>query len=208
MWSWIDTASQLIVQYPTWALTAAFAAAIIEAVAIVGTVIPGTFNLMGIAGAAAAAGQPMLPFLILAFIGAIIGDYISYWVGFRYRATLRHSWPFASRPQIIARADSFFERYGTYSVALCRFIPVLRSTVPLAAGLSGMEQRRFLIANVSSAAVWAVSHVYPAAFAGMTIERLRMGDWETASLWAGALVLSSALIWVVHRRAVARSRSR
>ena len=50
---WIDAASTFIAQYPMWALVAAFLAAIIEAVAILGTVIPGTFILMGIAGAAA-----------------------------------------------------------------------------------------------------------------------------------------------------------
>ena len=44
-------------------LVVAFVAAIIEALAIVGTFIPGTVIVMGVAGAAAAAGQPMLPFL-------------------------------------------------------------------------------------------------------------------------------------------------
>ena len=206
MWSWIDAASQLIAQYPHWALTVAFAAAIIEAVAVVGTIVPGTFILMGIAGAAAAGGQSMLPYLVLGFIGAVVGDFISYWIGYRYRTTLRQSWPFASRPHIIAQADRFFHKFGTYSVALCRFVPVLRSTVPLAAGLSGMERRRFLVANVSSAVVWAVAHIYPAQFAGMTIERIRMGDWQTAAGWGCALVLSTALIWVVHRRIAARAR--
>ena len=38
---------------------------------------------MGVAGAAAAAGQPMVPFLVLAIIGAVIGDFLSYWVGHR-----------------------------------------------------------------------------------------------------------------------------
>lgn len=202
MWAWVNSATDLVAQNPGWALAIAFAAAIIEAVAIFGTIIPGTFILMGIAGAAAVAGQPMLPFLVLAIIGAVIGDFVSYWVGHRYRFTLRRSWPFAQRPHLMAQADRFFDRYGTASVALCRFVPVLRSTVPLVAGLSGMSRQRFVLANVSSALVWAPAHVYPAQFAGLSIERLQEGDWQTAALWAAALLACCAGGWLLHRRLV------
>ena len=64
-------------------------------------------------------------------------------------------------------AGHFFDRYGFYSVALCRFVPVLRSTVPLVAGMAGMRQRRFVMANVASAFVWAPVHIYPAQLAGV-----------------------------------------
>lgn len=202
MWAWVNSATDLVAQNPEWALAIAFAAAIIEAVAIFGTIIPGTFILMGIAGAAAVAGQPMVPFLVLAIIGAVIGDFVSYWVGHRYRFTLRRSWPFAQRPHLMEQADRFFVRYGTASVALCRFVPVLRSTVPLIAGLSGMSRQRFVLANVSSALVWAPAHVYPAQFAGLSIEHLREGDWQTAALWAAALLACCAAGWLLHRRLV------
>ena len=133
-------------------------------------------------------------------LGAVIGDFLSYWVGFRYRLTVRQWWPLAQRPELMARADRFFARYGSYSVALCRFVPVLRSTVPLVAGIAGMSRRRFLIANVSSALVWAPAHVCPAQLAGLSIDRLRTGDWGSAAfLGAGVLVFGIA-IWLVHRR--------
>jgi membrane protein DedA with SNARE-associated domain len=205
MWEWLNSgwltdAINLVGQNPHWALVVAFLAAIVEAVAVVGTVIPGTFIVMGVAGAAAAAGQPMLPFLAVAFFGAVIGDFVSYWVGFRYRFTVRGWWPLAQRPQLMGAADRFFARYGSYSVALCRFIPVLRSMVPLVAGIAGMERRRFLIANVSSALVWAPAHVCPAQLAGLSVDRLRAGDWGSAAfLGAGALACCVA-IWLLHKR--------
>jgi membrane protein DedA with SNARE-associated domain len=207
MWDWITNASGwmsdtlgLVAPHPGWALVVAFLAAIIEAVAIVGTFIPGTVIVMGVAAAAAAAGQPMLPILGVAVLGAVIGDYLSYWIGFRYRFTVRGWWPLATRPQIMAGADRFFARYGSFSVALCRFIPFLRSTVPLVAGIAGMSRRRFLIANVTSAFVWAPAHVFPAQLAGLSIDRLRDGDWATAA-WLAAIVLAFGIaIWVLHRR--------
>jgi membrane protein DedA with SNARE-associated domain len=207
MWEWINEtpgwmsgALDFVAQNPGGALAVAFLAAIVEALAIVGTIIPGTFIVMGVAGAAAAAGQPMIPFLVVAVLGAVIGDFLSYWVGFHYRFTVRQWWPLAQRPELMARADRFFARYGSYSVALCRFIPVLRSTVPLVAGIAGMSRRSFLIANVTSALVWAPAHVCPAQLAGLSIDRLRSGDWESAALLGAGVLAFCVVIWLVHRR--------
>ena len=109
MWEWINEspgwmsgAIEFVAHNPNGALVVAFLAAIIEALALVGTIIPGTFVVMGVAGAAAAAGQPMMPFLVVALLGAVIGDFLSYWVGFRYRLTVRQWWPLAQRPELMA----------------------------------------------------------------------------------------------------------
>jgi undecaprenyl-diphosphatase len=204
MWSWINFCIDLVAQYPGWALAIAFAGAIIEAVAVIGILVPGTPILMAVTGAAAMAGQPMLPFLALAILGAVIGDFVSYWVGHRYRGRLWSAWPFSRYPEMMTKASRFFRRYGTPSVALCRFIPVLRSTVPLVAGMAGMQRRRFFVANALSALVWAPVHIYPAQFAGLSVERLRDGDWQTAALWAGALLLCTAAGWLLHRMVLSR----
>src|ERR1700733_13288862 len=98
MWSWIDTAVDLVALYPHAALGVVFLAAIIEAVAVLGILIPGTPILMAAAGAAAMAGQAMLPFLAVSIIGAVIGDFLSFWVGGRFSHRLRRVWPFSRRP--------------------------------------------------------------------------------------------------------------
>jgi membrane protein DedA with SNARE-associated domain len=199
MWSLISGAAGLVADHPGLAILLAFAAAIIEAVAVLGVLIPGTPILMAVAGAAAIAGMPMAPILIVAIVGAVIGDFISFWLGQRYSLRLRGMWPFRTRPALIGGAEAFFLRYGSMSVALCRFVPVLRSTVPLVAGMAGMSRKRFLIANVCSAFVWAPAHVLPAQFAGMSIERIGAGDWTTAAFAIGAVVLTIAAAWYGHR---------
>ena len=141
MWSLINSAADLAAQYPVLAILIAFAAAIIEAVAVLGVLIPGTPILMAVAAAGAMAGMSMMPIMIVAIVGAVIGDFVSYWLGHRFRFRLRGMWPFATRPALMGHAESFFHRYGTASVAICRFVPVLRSTVPLVAGMAGMARR-------------------------------------------------------------------
>ena len=206
MWSLINGAADLAAQYPVLAILIAFLAATIEAVAVLGILVPGTPILMAVAGAAAIAGLPMGPIIVVAIIGAVIGDFLSYWLGHHFRFRLRGVWPFATRPELIGHAEAFFRRYGTASVAVCRFLPVLRSTVPLVAGMAGMTRSRFLLANVASAFVWAPAHVVPAQFAGLSLVDLQAGDWQSAALWAAGLALCASAGWLVHRRVVARAR--
>ncbi|HEY1413167.1 MAG TPA: DedA family protein [Rhodopila sp.] len=206
MWSWINAAVDLVSAYPGAALVVVFLAAIIEAVAVLGILVPGTPILMAVTGAAAMAGQPMLPFLALSIVGAVIGDFLSFWLGRRFSGRLRGVWPFSRRPALMENAERFFDRYGVYSVALCRFVPVLRSTVPLVAGMAGMRRGRFLSGNVVSAFVWAPVHIYPAALAGVSLGRWRDGDWQSGALWGAILLAGCVGAWAVHRAVIARSR--
>jgi membrane protein DedA with SNARE-associated domain len=206
VWSLINGAADLAAQYPCLAIVIAFAASIIEAVAVLGVLIPGTPILMAVAAAAAMAGNSMIPIMVVAVVGAVIGDFVSYWLGHRFRFKLRGVWPFKNRPELIGHAESFFQRFGTASVAICRFIPVLRSTVPLVAGMAGMVRSRFLLANVSSAFVWAPAHVVPAQFAGLSLADLEAGDWQSAAILGVALVVFTSAAWLIHRRVVARTR--
>ena len=205
MWSLINSAADLAAQYPLLAILIAFTAAIVEAVAVLGILVPGTPILMAVAAAGAMAGMSVVPIMVVSIIGAVIGDFVSYWFGHRFRFRLRGMWPFATRPTLMEHAERFFHRYGTASVAICRFVPVLRSTVPLVAGMAGMMRSRFLLANVSSAFVWAPAHVVPAQFAGLSLVDLQSGDWQNAALCAGGLMLFTTVGWFVHRRVVTRA---
>ncbi len=193
-----DASVAFVAAHPAAALAVAFAAAIIEAVAVLGILIPGTPIVMAVAGAAAMAGQSMLPYVILGIMGAVIGDFVSFWVGHRYSNQLRRIWPFSARPTLMDGATAFFKRYGIYSVALCRFVPVFRSTVPLVAGMAKMERTRFILANVTSAFFWAPAHIYPAQMAGLSINSMRHGEWDSAATWAMVFILCFAAGWGAH----------
>ena len=208
MWEWTTTSTRfvssaigLVAQNPEWALVVAFLAAIIEAVAIVGTFLPGTFIVMGVAGAAAAAGQPMLPFLAVAVAGAVHRRF-SVLLG---RLPLTASPCGNGGPWRSGRTDG---RRRPVLRAIRRPIawrcagsfPVLRSTVPLVAGIAGMSRRRFLIANVASALVWAPAHVCPAQWpvCRSTSCATEMADGGCSS--ARACWPSALLVWLLHRR--------
>ncbi len=203
----IATAAGWVAQNPALTILVVFVAAVIEATAVIGILIPGTPIVMAVAGAGALAGLHPAPVIAVAVLGAIMGDVFSFWVGQRYNAQLRRLWPLATRPHLMESAERFFARHGTMSVAFCRLVPVLRSTVPLVAGMAGMDRRKFLAANIASAFVWAPAHVVPAQFAGISIGRLLAGDWEAAALFAAGLAAICLAIYALHRVASARMRA-
>jgi undecaprenyl-diphosphatase len=72
--------------------------------------------------------------------------------------------------------------------------------------MAGMRQWRFVVANVASAFVWAPAHIYPAQLAGLSLEQLELGDWQSAAVWGAVLVAGCAAAWALHRTIVIRTR--
>ena len=157
-----------------------------EAVLLVGALVPGEALVLGVAAAAGAAGLDILPMVLWTTVGAIIGDGISYWIG-HSKGTLITSWrPLQKRPQLLQQGEDFIEKHGTKSILIARFLPGLRAIVPVAAGVLGMEPKRFYFANSLSAFGWAVLHILPAAGLGVAYHTL--GD--VSGRLAALLVLS------------------
>ena len=190
----------MVAAHPILADAVAFAGAVVEAVAVVGLIVPGTPIVMAVAGTAALAGSSMLPIVLAAIAGAVLGDGISFWLGWRHGARIGRLWPLSRRPDLLPLAERFFARYGALAVALARFVPVLRNTVPVVAGMARMPMRRFLVANVASAAVWAPTHVYAAQLGGVALRSLQAGNWHASAFAGGgaALLLLGAVL--LHRR--------
>ena len=155
--------------HPEVALAAVFAAAFLEALAVVGTVVPGS-SIVFMAGALIGLGSIGLwPAFGAAVLGAIIGDGISYWLGRRYHDRLRSCWPFGTRPQLLERGQLYFSRHGRMSVFWGRFLSPIRAIVPVVAGMTNMPATSFYLMNILSALAWAALHLIPGMFFGASV---------------------------------------
>jgi membrane-associated protein len=120
--------------------------------------LPGD-SLLVVAGLYAAKGDLDIVLLNLLLIPmAILGDATSYWIGLRAGAALVQR-PKARflRPQHLRAAHDFYERHGGKAIVLARFIPVVRTFVPVVAGAARMGYRRFAAFNVIGAFAWVTS---------------------------------------------------
>jgi undecaprenyl-diphosphatase len=158
-----------LAEHPGWAGAVIGLIAFLESLALVGLLVPGAV-LMFMAGAAVGGSNlPILPMLLWAMAGAILGDGLSYWLGWHFRARLR-SLPVIRRyPGTIAQAERLFYRHGGKSVVIGRFVGPVRPVIPAVVGMLGMPPGRFLLANVSSAVVWAPAYLLPGVVFGASL---------------------------------------
>ena len=143
------------------ALLFIFLIAATEAVFILGLFIPSTPVLLLAGGLIADGRLPFWEIYLVAVLGAVVGDAISYTVGYWLKDSIKTVWPFRNYLHLIDRGEAFFARHGGKSVFIGRFIPGVKAVVPGIAGMFGMDYRRFSIINVTSAFVWAAAHILP-----------------------------------------------
>jgi membrane-associated protein len=120
--------------------------------------LPGD-SLLVMAGLYAAQGSLDIVLLNVLLIPlAILGDATSYWIG---RRTGPHIFnrPRSRlfRPEHVRAAHDFYQRHGGKAIILARFMPLVRTFVPVVAGVAGMPYRRFALFNVIGAAGWILS---------------------------------------------------
>ncbi len=151
---------------PEWAGFVTFIISAAESVAIIGTIIPGSITMTAIGTLAGAGVIPLWQTIIWAILGAVVGDSISYWLGYYFKDKLRNSWPFRDNPSVLGKGESFVHRYGVMSVFIGRFVGPVRALVPLVAGMLGMRPMHFTIANIASAIGWAPAYMLPGILLG------------------------------------------
>ena len=91
-----------------------------------------------------------------AFAAAVLGAQLGYLLGSRFGTRLFKPDARIFKTEYLERAQVFFDRSGPRAVVLARFIPFVRTIVPMLAGTSRMPQRSFVSANLTGAALWAV----------------------------------------------------
>ena len=107
--------------------------------------------------------------LIAGFIGAVLGDGVSFWLGRVFHNRIPNVWPFRSHPDWLAQGHEFFNRYGSVSIAIGRFVGPVRLIIPMVAGMMDMPAHRFLVINVLSSIVWAPVYLLPGYFVGASL---------------------------------------
>lgn len=137
---------------------------------LIGIVLPGD-SMLFTAGFLASQGYlSVIPLAVLAFIAAVLGDNVGYWLGARFGPSVftRHD-SLLLDPEHIKRAERYFAEHGPKTIILARFIPVIRTIAPVLAGVGTMPRRMFMAYNVIGALFWAVGVTFAGYFLGALI---------------------------------------
>jgi membrane-associated protein len=135
--------------------------------------LPGD-SLLVTAGLFAANGQFSLALLnVLLIPCAIAGDATSYLIGRKAGPTLFNR-PRSRffRPEHVQAAHAFYEKHGGKAIVIARFMPLVRTFVPVVAGIGGMRYRDFAMFNVVGGAAWVISMTVIGYTLGLTFPQV------------------------------------
>ncbi len=198
MASYSDSILLIIQQNSEWAWLIVFVVAFLESVAIVGLFLPGYVLLVGIGTLIGLDVLSFMPMAISAYCGAVLGEYLSYYIGYHYRESIL-DWPcVAKRQTLINKTKLFFEKYGTSGVFFGRFLGPIRAVIPLVAGVAEMPKRTFFWVNIISGLIWAPLYLIYGLLIGAAVNI----DQEIALSFLLIVIAVSLVCWMAIKQTI------
>ena len=156
----------LIASFGAFAMIGVCIIVFVETGLLVGFFLPGD-SLLFVTGLMVSSGAIVFPLAESTFVvpiwlacamisvSAWLGDQTGYWLGRKAGPAIfnKSESKFFSQKNV-SRTNSFFERYGARAIILAHFVPVMRTFVPVAAGIGEMPYRKFLKYNVIGVLGW------------------------------------------------------
>jgi membrane protein DedA with SNARE-associated domain len=167
---------------------------------------PGETLLITGAIVASAGALNIYVLLVLAWLGAVVGDNIGYVIGRTggHRLMLRYGRRFGVTDARLKQVEKFFDRHGSWVVVFARFVLVLRQFNGIVAGTLEMHWLRFLILNAVGAALWVTFWGILSFWLGkgilIYVHELHMLAPLFVALVALAIVIGGAYLWWRHGR--------
>ena len=207
MTSLVDPLIAFVSANPWLAYLTLFLAALLEAVPVVGSVIPGSTIILALSALIPGGELQFQWVLLTAIAGAMLGDGSAFWTGHRTQREILSAWPMSNYPRLVAQSEAFFHRWGTLAVFFARFVPPIRAFVPITAGALAMSPLRFYAVNIPAILLWAPAHVLPGVLAVSALHEyagvprhagIGRHYWILAAI-GGALIVALAT-WTIRRR--------
>lgn len=165
--------------------------------------LPGD-SLLVMAGVYAAKGDlSMWTLNALIIPAAALGGISSYWMASRIGPRLFTSESRLLKPEHLLAAHAFYEKHGGKAIVLARFLPIVRTFVPVVAGAAKMDYRRYTFFNVLGAALWVLSMTLIGYALGTSVPNLEKHIEKVAIIVIAISLLPGFIGWMRHRRAKA-----
>ena len=166
--NWLD-AQEILSAFGDWAAIAVTVIIFLETAFIFTSFLPGD-SLLFLTGLTLSNSDSWLPDwlgFVLIWCAAFFGTQVGYWVGYKIGPPLfEKNRNFILNEKVVAKTHQFFDKYGARAVILARFVPILRALVPMLAGISKMDFKRFTKLNLIGATVWILVFMVPGYWLG------------------------------------------
>ena len=146
----------------------------------------------------------LVPLGVLLTIAAVAGDTLSYWIGRTSgpRLFAREDSMFFKRKHLMKAAD-FYEKHGSKTIVLARFMPIVRTFAPVVAGAAMMNYRKFWIYNLVGGIAWIWSMLLAGYFLGSQFPGIGKHLEKVILVVIFLSILPGIISWLRARKAAA-----
>jgi len=148
----------LVAEYKSFTYVILFLIVFVETGLVVMPLLPGD-SLLFAAGSIAAMDNTLNIFILIPLLigAALLGDNINYFIGSKFGTKVFDlNWRLLKR-EYLERTEQFYEKHGGYTLIMARFVPIVRTFAPFAAGLGTMSYKKFIGYCISGAVLWVTS---------------------------------------------------
>ncbi len=148
----------LVNEYKSFTYIILFLIIFVETGLVFMPILPGDSLLFAAGSIAALDGTLNIAILIpLLIIAALLGDNTNYFVGSKIGVKIFDlKWKLLKR-EYLTQTEEFYEKHGGYTLIMARFVPIVRTFAPFAAGLGTMSYKKFIGYCISGAVLWVTS---------------------------------------------------
>ena len=131
-----------------------------------------------------------IPLAIVLTLSAIVGETVGYYIG-KAAGQKLYQRPNSRwfKHEHLARAHAFYEKHGGQTIVLARFIPIIRTFVPVVAGAAEMDMKRFTMFNIAGGVLWVCGVMLLGLLLGASVKNI--GDY--IYLIIGIVIILSVL---------------
>lgn len=152
----IDSYLVLIVQqYGILTYAILFLIIFLETGLVVTPLLPGDSMLFAAGALAAIGSMNFFILLVVVYLAAILGDTANYYIGKKIGNKIleKEEVRFVNK-EYLKKAQKFYEKHGSMTIVLARFIPIIRTFAPFVAGISEMSYSKFVPYNMIGGGLW------------------------------------------------------
>jgi membrane-associated protein len=137
--------------------------------------------------------------IAIVFLGAVAGDSVGFTFGFRVGRKLfkRENSRFFNKENLI-KAQKFYEKHGTKTIVLARFLPVIRTFAPIVAGIGKMNLKKFCLYTILGATMWNLFLAYCGYVLGKNWDVIKHYS-EYISIIVASILVLAGVYFVDHR---------
>ncbi|MFP1888778.1 DedA family protein [Lonsdalea quercina] len=189
MQAWLE---HLVTQSLAYSLLAVLLVAFLESLALVGLLLPGTIMMASLGTLIGSGHLGLYPAWGVGIIGCLLGDWISYYVGWRFKDRL-HGWSFVKKHSAyLYRVEKMLHQHHLATILVGRFIGPTRPLIPMVAGMLELPPKRFLVPNIIGCLTWPLVYLMPGILAGVAIDIPHAAD---SGSFRWLLLIAAVLTW-------------